>query len=352
MRGKVTALAVAAAMMLIASPADASSPSVDQRLVAATTARDAKLAKVQELRARLATLQESYARIESLAGRAALALVTTSQAEQAAEQAVAVAQQQLDERIRAAFEVGYGTTIQAMLSADHLADLPTIQEYAARTLSVDQTVIAAGRVAETALAALRAEAAGARATLAPTQRRLAALLAEMRATLAEAQRVAELANMDVAQLEAERQALADAAARQVGRNALAAGVTGRDQSGLLALLGPTGGMTCDTPEGLRETGKSFTGYASWYGWDFAGQSTANGAVFDPTLFTAANRWLPFGTFLRIRYRDKCAIVLVNDRGPYGHLERVIDLSMASANYLGVGVSWVTADILVPKEILG
>jgi len=40
-------------------------------------------------------------------------------------------------------------------------------------------------------------------------------------------------------------------------------------------------------------------------------------------------------------------VLVNDRGPYGRLERVIDLSEAAAKYLGVGVSWVRAEILVP-----
>jgi len=40
---------------------------------------------------------------------------------------------------------------------------------------------------------------------------------------------------------------------------------------------------------------------------------------------------------------------VNDRGPYGRLERVIDLSEATADYLGVGVSWVNAEILVPTS---
>jgi hypothetical protein len=122
-----------------------------------------------------------------------------------------------------------------------------------------------------------------------------------------------------------------------------------DQSPLLALLGPTGGRTCDTPEGLAPTGEVFDGYASWYGWEFGGQPTATGAIFDPRLFTAANRSLPFGTFLRVSYEGKCAIVLVNDRGPYGRLERVIDLSQAAAEYLGVGVSWVHAEILVPTS---
>jgi rare lipoprotein A len=38
------------------------------------------------------------------------------------------------------------------------------------------------------------------------------------------------------------------------------------------------------------------------------------------------------------------VVLVNDRGPY--IEgRVIDLSMAAAKYLGVGVTGVQVDVL-------
>jgi rare lipoprotein A (peptidoglycan hydrolase) len=49
-----------------------------------------------------------------------------------------------------------------------------------------------------------------------------------------------------------------------------------------------------------------------------------------------NRWLPFGTFLRVHYQDRCAIVLVNDRGPYG-TSSAIDLSMAAGAVLSVGV---------------
>ena len=45
-------------------------------------------------------------------------------------------------------------------------------------------------------------------------------------------------------------------------------------------------------------------------------------------------------------------MLVNDRGPYGNEERVIDLSEAAAKYLGVGVSYVHAEILVPTSAVG
>jgi hypothetical protein len=77
-----------------------------------------------------------------------------------------------------------------------------------------------------------------------------------------------------------------------------------DQSPLLALLGPTGGRTCETPARLAPTGEIFQGCASWYGWEFGGKPTATGAIFDARLFTAANRSLPFGTFLPVTYQGR------------------------------------------------
>lgn len=52
---------------------------------------------------------------------------------------------------------------------------------------------------------------------------------------------------------------------------------------------------------------------------------------------SANRWLPFGTFMRVSHEGSCAVVLVNDHGPYGRLDRGTDLSEAAARYPGVGV---------------
>ncbi|HCO04096.1 MAG TPA: hypothetical protein DIT48_12190 [Actinobacteria bacterium] len=54
-----------------------------------------------------------------------------------------------------------------------------------------------------------------------------------------------------------------------------------------------------------------------------------------------------GVFLRVHFDGKCAVVLVNDRGPYKP-GRVIDLSQAAGAYLGVGLNQVTADVLVPR----
>lgn len=78
------------------------------------------------------------------------------------------------------------------------------------------------------------------------------------------------------------------------------------------------------------------GVASWYGEEFAGRTTANGEIFDPSMLTAAHRTLPFGTLLDIRNpkTSRSVRVRVNDRGPYiGN--RVIDLSYAAAREIGL-----------------
>lgn len=84
-----------------------------------------------------------------------------------------------------------------------------------------------------------------------------------------------------------------------------------------------------------ETG-TLRGVASWYGEEFAGRTTANGEIFDPSGLTAAHRTLPFGTVLDVRNvkTAQSVRVRVNDRGPYiGN--RVIDLSYAAAREIGL-----------------
>lgn len=79
------------------------------------------------------------------------------------------------------------------------------------------------------------------------------------------------------------------------------------------------------------------GMATWYGSRFAGRRTASGERFDPEAMTAAHRKLPFGTWIEVRRPDtgRSVRVRVNDRGPWGDLQRVIDLSRAAARRLGM-----------------
>lgn len=96
--------------------------------------------------------------------------------------------------------------------------------------------------------------------------------------------------------------------------------------------------------------KVLRGEASYYGAAFAGRKTASGEVFDPALFTAAHRKLPFGTILRVTRLDTKAVVYVrvNDRGPFGRARRILDLSTAAAERLDMirrGIAEVRAEIV-------
>jgi rare lipoprotein A (peptidoglycan hydrolase) len=345
MRTRGSALIVALAAVLVSAPA-AASP-IGQQLSQARADREEKLVSLAQLRGQLHALSVRYPVLERQAGRASLRLVEASLQAQEARIAAAAAQALLDSHARTVYEVGPSGVIEALLSAETFADVAAANEYSARALGADADVLQSTESAQAVLVVKRAGAARLRQRLVSKQIALASILAEMRSTVTEAQRLADRAGQAVASLEAQQAAIESASEREAGRDLIVGGVVGADQSELLALLGPTGGRTCEIPDGLRDTGKSFSGLATWYGWEFAGQGTASGAVFDPRLFTAANRWLPFGSFVRVRYGGKCAIVLINDRGPFGDGNRVLDLSMAAASYLGVGLSPVQADVLVP-----
>ncbi len=91
------------------------------------------------------------------------------------------------------------------------------------------------------------------------------------------------------------------------------------------------------------------GMASWYGPGFAGRTTSNGEVFDPTQLTAAHRTLPFGTRVQVTNLENGAsiVVRINDRGPF-KAGRIIDLSRAAADGIGMlrsGVARVRVEVV-------
>lgn len=79
------------------------------------------------------------------------------------------------------------------------------------------------------------------------------------------------------------------------------------------------------------------GSASYYSDAFAGRSTASGAPYHPREFTAAHRSFAFGTILRVTRSDggSSVYVRVTDRGPFGPRGRIVDLSRAAAEQLGM-----------------
>lgn len=92
-----------------------------------------------------------------------------------------------------------------------------------------------------------------------------------------------------------------------------------------------------------------SGLATWYGSGAQGNYTASGEIFNMYDYTAAHKYLPFGTVCRVTDNStgKSVVVRINDRGPFG-AGRVIDLSYQAASDLGIvskGVANVTVEVL-------
>lgn len=73
--------------------------------------------------------------------------------------------------------------------------------------------------------------------------------------------------------------------------------------------------------------------ASWYGPGFYGSTTACGQTLSPGMLGVANKSLPCGTKVKLRYRGRSATVPVIDRGPYA-AGREYDLTEATKQRLG------------------
>lgn len=105
-----------------------------------------------------------------------------------------------------------------------------------------------------------------------------------------------------------------------------------------------------TPDTIApNSNTSMKGKASYYADDFHGRKTASGQVFRQGQLTAAHRYLPLGTKVRVtNLRNKRSVdVHINDRGPWSK-GRIIDLSKAAAKQLGMvrpGVTMVKLEVL-------
>jgi rare lipoprotein A len=80
---------------------------------------------------------------------------------------------------------------------------------------------------------------------------------------------------------------------------------------------------------------------------YSGGRTANGEHASAGKLTAAHRFLPFGTLVKVtnRHSQRSVIVRVNDRGPFVR-GRVIDLTPAAAHAIGCsGLAPVTLSVV-------
>jgi rare lipoprotein A (peptidoglycan hydrolase) len=318
----------------------------DDDLQRARESRDRAAAAARDLAAEATAITERYRRIESATGLATARLIDALREELKADAKLAEARTMVGRRANAAYRAGPGAFVTVFLESTSPADFLATRELIERTF-LSSVETAAGVLDDAGDARIRRRnLERQKGALLTRQQALGNLRQQAESRLRVAEAAAKAARIRLASIEAARRRLLETAAAAAAAIEALAGV---DQSNLLALLGPNQGKGCEVPEGLEATGMSFSGTASWYGWGFAGNPTATGAIYDPRLFTAAHKTLPLNSFLRVRYGSKCAIVLVNDRGPF-HLDWVLDLSMGAAEYLGYdqsGTASVVAEILQP-----
>jgi len=102
---------------------------------------------------------------------------------------------------------------------------------------------------------------------------------------------------------------------------------------------------------LAQDAKELLGKASFYASKFNGRKTANGELFSQDSLTAAHKYLPFGTLVKvINLKNDCTVVVrINDRLPK-HSSRAIDLSLNAARKIMMtrnGIVKVRMEILKP-----
>ena len=241
------------------------------------------------------------------------------------------------------YKQGPSSRLALLLSARNVAELAALARATTEVAELDldalRDYLAAGEAAARAQRAIDRR----KQALLDDQAQVTALAAQFDATLAQRSVALGRLNAQIAELEAEarrRAQLAAARAQAAAAEAAAlAGILVPDESG----AGPASAE--DLPRGFHPTGITFEGIASWYGPGFEGNPTANGEIFNPQAYTAASKELPFGTWLYVSYEGRGVIVRINDRGPYIR-GRIIDLSAAAAQAIGLGLGWVEIEILI------
>jgi rare lipoprotein A len=93
-------------------------------------------------------------------------------------------------------------------------------------------------------------------------------------------------------------------------------------------------------EAARQWKDKIHGVASWYGGVFNGRRTASGELYDMYAMTACHPSLPFGSMVRVvnRANHRSVVVRITDRGDLINDGRVIDLSYAAAEKIGITFS--------------
>ena len=90
--------------------------------------------------------------------------------------------------------------------------------------------------------------------------------------------------------------------------------------------------------------------ASYYGENHHGRKTASGEIFNMYKYTAAHKYLKFGTMIKVTSleTDKSVIVRINDRGPF---IKGRDLDLSKSAFFEIAPKKYGGSINVKIEII-
>ena len=90
--------------------------------------------------------------------------------------------------------------------------------------------------------------------------------------------------------------------------------------------------------------------ASYYGENHHGRKTASGEIFNMYKYTAAHKYLKFGTMIKVTSleTDKSVIVRINDRGPF---IKGRDLDLSKSAFFEIAPSRLSGIMKVKIEII-
>jgi rare lipoprotein A len=100
-------------------------------------------------------------------------------------------------------------------------------------------------------------------------------------------------------------------------------------------------------------GQVLQGRCSYYAHSFHGRPMACGGKYDTSAYTAAHRFLPCGTIIKVKNlaNQKWILLRVSDRGPYSKT-LILDISKPAAKYLDmfkVGVIRAQIEVVALPE---
>jgi rare lipoprotein A len=287
--------------------------------------------QVSELEHRLDNLHTHQAQLEAEVSKVSSEIGVIELSLHDAEQAYEIARARYVERAVEIYKAGSSSKLALLLSAQTLDQMFTLADAQIESSAEDTRALDELLLARTEAEAAQGVVDARKQKLLVAKARIDALTNEIESTVSSRRHILRQLTSQISAIEAQAREAASLAAHPT--------------KAFLELLQPSG-PTPGIPKGFVGTGVTFEGIASWYGPGFEGNHTASGDVFDPSLFTAASKELPLGTWLFVAHGGRGVVVLVNDRGPYVD-DRVIDLSQAAAEAIGItGLGWIEAEILL------